>query len=149
MQVVIDSRYYHASQKHTHPLTVDWKYANEIHNFQTLEKKSVFNNFFLKKGKRGTSLVLQWIEICPPMQQTWVWSLIQEDSTCLRTSKPTHAHNWTCVPQLLKSTCLEPALCNKRCCHGKQPSYPDEEYLQLAITRESPCTAMKTQHGQK
>ena len=28
-----------------------------------------------------TSLVVQWLRICLP-QGTWVWSLVQEDSTC-------------------------------------------------------------------
>ena len=28
------------------------------------------------------SLVAQWLRIRLPMQETWVWSLVQEDSTC-------------------------------------------------------------------
>ena len=34
-----------------------------------------------------TSLVAQWIRICLPMQRAQVQSLVQEDSTCLGTTK--------------------------------------------------------------
>ena len=36
----------------------------------------------------GTSLVVQWLRICLPKQGTWVRSLVQEDSTCHRATKP-------------------------------------------------------------
>ena len=36
----------------------------------------------------GTSLLGQWIRICPPMQGTQVRSLVREDSTCHGTAKP-------------------------------------------------------------
>ena len=29
-----------------------------------------------------TSLIVQWLRICLPMQEMWVQSLVQEDSTC-------------------------------------------------------------------
>ena len=35
-----------------------------------------------------TSLVVQWLRIRLPMQETWVQSLVQEDLTCHRASKP-------------------------------------------------------------
>ena len=35
-----------------------------------------------------TSLGVQWVTVCLPMQETWVQSLVQDDSTCLRTTKP-------------------------------------------------------------
>ena len=41
-----------------------------------------------------TSLVAQWIRIYPPMQGTWVQSLVQEDSTCHRATKPVHHNYW-------------------------------------------------------
>ena len=40
----------------------------------------------------GTSLVVQWLRIRLPMQGTQVQDLAQEDSTCLRATKPVH-HN--------------------------------------------------------
>ena len=39
---------------------------------------------------RGTSLVVQWLRICLPMQGTQVQSLTLEDATRLRASKPVH-----------------------------------------------------------
>ena len=35
-----------------------------------------------------TSLVVQRLRICLPMHETWVGSLVQEDSTCLGATKP-------------------------------------------------------------
>ena len=55
----------------------------------------------LIKYKAGTSLVVQWIRICLPMQGTGVRSLVQEDSTCHRASKPVPHNYWACA--------LEPA----------------------------------------
>ena len=43
-----------------------------------------------------------WLNL--PMQETWVWSLIQEDSTCLRATEPVHHNYWACA--------LEPESCN-------------------------------------
>jgi len=30
----------------------------------------------------GTSLMVQWLRVCLPIQRTWVQSLVREDSTC-------------------------------------------------------------------
>ena len=44
-----------------------------------------------KKDKAGTSLVVQELGICLPMQGMQVWLPLQEDSTC-------HGdHNWACA----------------------------------------------------
>ena len=40
----------------------------------------------------GTSLVVQWLRICLPMQGTWVRALVWEDPTCRGATKPMH-HN--------------------------------------------------------
>ena len=37
-----------------------------------------------------TSLVAQWMRIRLPVQGTWVWSLIWEDSTCCLAAKPVY-----------------------------------------------------------
>ena len=42
--------------------------------------------------------MVQWIEICLPVERTWIASLVWEDSTCRRAAK---AH----VPRLLRPTC--------------------------------------------
>ena len=41
----------------------------------------------------GTSLVVQWLRIRLPMQGTWVRSLVREDPTCCRATKPV-CHNY-------------------------------------------------------
>ena len=60
--------------------------------FKTNQKKS-----FKKTRKRGTSLVAQWMRICLPMQGTQVQSLIQEDSTSHRATKPVSHNYWARV----------------------------------------------------
>ena len=52
-------------------------------------------------------------------------------------------------PQLLKPTCLELVLLNKRSHGNEKPTYRNEEQPPLATTRESPHAAMKTQQSQK
>ena len=47
----------------------------------------------IKNLPTGTSLVVQWLRICLPMQGTWVRSLVQEDPTCRRAAKPM-CHNY-------------------------------------------------------
>ena len=61
-----------------------------------------------------TSLVVQWIGLCLPMQGTGVRSLVQEDPTCLGATKPM---------QLLKSVCLESVLYNERSHLNEKPVY--------------------------
>ena len=42
-----------------------------------------------KHGSR-TSLVTQWSRTCLEMQETWVQSMVLEDPTCHRATKPVH-----------------------------------------------------------
>ena len=71
----------------------------------------------LKNTRRGTSLVVQWMRICLPVQGTLVWSLVREDFTYHGATKPVR-HNywartlgpssrvsWARVLQLLKPVC--------------------------------------------
>ena len=85
------------------------------------------------------SLVAQWLRIHLPMQGTQVGALVQEDPTCHRTIKPVCYNYWACalepvshnywahMPQLLKSVCLEPVLCNKRSHCNEKPVHRNEE----------------------
>ena len=41
----------------------------------------------------------QWWRICLPMQETQVRSLIQEDPTCGRATKPMCHNYWACAPE--------------------------------------------------
>ena len=95
------------------------------------------------------------------MQGTRVWALVREDPICRRATKPVHHNYWGCALepashnyrartlQLLKPMHLEPVLRNKRRHHNEKPTHHNEEQPLLSGTRESPCTAIKTQHSQK
>ena len=48
---------------------------------------------WIKKMWCRASLVAQWLGICLPMQGTWVRTLVREDPTCHRATKPMH-HNF-------------------------------------------------------
>ena len=66
-------------------------------------------NHCLKDRTRRTSLVVQWLRICLPMQGTRVRALVREDPTFCGATKPR-------VPQLLslRSRAREPQLLNPR-----------------------------------
>ena len=49
--------------------------------------------FFKNLGTSETFLKAQWIRTCLPMQGTQVRSLVWEDFTCLRATKPVN-HNY-------------------------------------------------------
>ena len=53
------------------------------------------------KYNMGTSLVVQWLRICLPMQGTWVQSLVREDPTCRGATRSVCHNCWACEPQLL------------------------------------------------
>ena len=54
-----------------------------------------------------------------PMQGTWVWSLVQEDATCHRATKPVSRH-------YRSPRALEPMLCNKRNHLNEKPTHYNE-----------------------
>ena len=85
---------------------------------------------------QGTSLVVQWLRICLPIQGTWVQSLVWEDPTCHGAIKPV-CHNYCArVPQLLKPTRLEPVLCNKRSPCTTTKSSPHSPQLEKAHVQQ-------------
>ena len=78
----------------------------------------------------GTSLVVQWLRIRLPVQGTQVRSLVQEDSTCRRATKPMR-HNYQA---------RAPCFTTRAVTAMRSPRSP-----QL----EKACAAMKTQCSQK
>ena len=71
-------------------------------------------------------LVVQWLRIHLPMQETWVQSLVQGDShatekpsPCATAAEPAHCNHW--------SSCLEPVLCNERSPSSEKPVHHIEE----------------------
>ena len=57
------------------------------------KNKCVRGKVDYQRLKVGTSLVAQWLRIHLPMQGTRVQSLVWEDSTCHRATKPMR-HNY-------------------------------------------------------
>ena len=94
----------------------------------------------IKKSKTRTSLVAQWMRICLPTQETQVGSLVWEDFTCCRATKPC-------------TTTPEPAhrepLLHKRRHHSEKPEHCNRVALHSPQPEKSPCTATRTQHSQK
>ena len=113
-----------------------------------------------------TSLVAQWIEVCLPMQETQVLSLVWEDSTCLGAAELLHHNYWAhtlesvsrnycahapraCTPQLEKpprwearapracSTTGEATMLRSPCSQSLRSTTGE------ATTLRSPCTARK------
>ena len=97
--------------------------------------KDLFRLFKISR----TSLVAQWLRIHLPMQGTQVQSLVREDPTCCRATKPVHHNYWACalepashnywthVLQLLKPPRLQPVLHNKRSHLSEKPAHCNEE----------------------
>ena len=84
----------------------------------------------LEEGARGTSLVTQWRRICLPMQETWVWSLVQEDSTCRG------AANWR--TETAEPVRPEPVLCNRRQRRSEKTEHRSQEQAPLNTTWKGP-----------
>ena len=76
-----------------------------------------------KLEKFWTSLVVQWLRICRPMQFP-----VQEDPTCHGATTPQHCNYW-------RPLALEPVLNNKENPH--------------TTTGETQSAAMKIQHSQR
>ena len=93
----------------------------------------------LLKMPWGTSLVVQWLRIRPPMQATRVRALLREDPTCRGATKPVRHNYWACalepashnywahVLQLLKPAHLEPVLHNNRSHHNEKHAHRNKE----------------------
>ena len=72
-----------------------------------------------------------WIRICLQLQEKWVRSALQEDSTCHGATKahapqPLSLHSRAHELQPLKPMCLEPVL-HKRSHRNEKPLHRNEE----------------------
>ena len=91
-------RFWHNTQTDTHSsvFLVSWFFSKQnettsftptllcfptLLNFSETHIK-IHSDFFLTTRLPWTSLVVQWLRICLPVQGTWVWYLVWEDSTC-------------------------------------------------------------------
>ena len=119
----------------------------------------MFRKFYLYNLHTGvpcktlgkTSLVVQWLRIHLPIQGTQIQSLVQEDSTCHRATKPVYhnySHELTCHSYLspraqsLCSTTREATVI-------RSPSTRTREEPLFTATRKSLHTATKTQCSHK
>ena len=85
------------------------------------------------------SLVIQWLGIRPPMQGTWVQSLVWEDSTCHGATEPAHRNYWSQrAPEPTSSSRLqwEAHHCNS---HHNQRKPTSSRGLQWGEQRPMPC----------
>ena len=87
------------------------------------------------------------------MLKTWVWSLIWEDPTRLRATKPMCHNPW--AGALKPGSCSYwsprvpvPRLCNKRN-HCSKPTHCTSRAAPTRSSQRKACAAMKTQHNQK
>ena len=85
-----------------------------------VSRTGVFKYLYVFKIKhKGTSLVAQWLRVHLPVQGTWIWSLVQEDSTRHGPTK-SMGHNYrACTLEPLSRNywspyALEPVCCNRR-----------------------------------
>ena len=60
---------------------------------KTHPKGNLLLDFLILKVNCGTSLVVQWLRIHLPMQETQVRALVQEDPICRGATKPVR-HNY-------------------------------------------------------
>ena len=100
----------------------DWTELKRIELFPFLlllfhylptSNKSISYRYLVEISCQETSLMVQWLSVCLPVQGTWVRSLVRKDLTCHRTTKPVH-HNY-------RACALEPGLCNRRSRHSETP----------------------------
>ena len=84
--------------------------------------------------------MLQWIRICLPMQETGVPSVVQEDSTCHRATKPVCHNYW--------AHALKSLLCDKRS-HCNEKPVTTTKSSPHSLQLEKAHAATKIQHNQK
>ena len=95
----------------------------------------------IQNSDSRTLLVVQWIRIHLPIQETGVWSLVWEDSTCHGATKPVHHRFWARALDLQASTT---DASSRRACALQQekplrekPSHCKEEWTPLAATKRA------------
>ena len=95
------------------------------------------------KNASWTSLVLQWLTIHLPMQETWVLSLLQEDSTCCGAPKPMLHNYWAYAlePTVQFSSVIQSCLTLFDPVDSSTPGFPVHHQLpELAQTHVHPVS---------
>ena len=84
-------------------------------------KSHVWAQGFVLKDGAGASLVAQWLRICLPVQGTWVWALVLEDSACCGATKPLCHNYWACSLWSLCSATREATAIRSLCTMKSSP----------------------------
>ena len=92
------------------PLSCSWPYTDKC--------------LLRRQSNIRASLVVQGLRILLPKQGTWFQSLLQEDLTGGRTTKPVHRNYWASA---LDPVSLEPVLHSKRSHHNEKPVHRNGE----------------------
>ena len=112
------------------------------HTFFGEVPKSLACFFFFNWGLPGGSVVTS-----PPAR-----SLVWEDPTCCRATKPMHHNHWLCPEPGSRNywspSALEPELFDERNHCNEKPTSCNSEQPPFSATRESPQAATKAQHRQ-
>ena len=104
--------------------------------------------------------------ICLAMQKAWVQSLVWDDPTCCRATKPERHNYWACSPQPGSRNCrtcslqpgshnywspsvLESVLQKKRSHYKKKPLHRNQRVAVTCHNWRKAWTAIKTQGSQK
>ena len=88
------------------------------------KKKKIQPQAFIYQNKNcqwGTSLVAKWLKIHLTMQGTQVQSLLQEDPTCRRATKPVYNKYWACALEPISHNYWAHSLQLEKACaqHGR------------------------------
>ena len=84
---------------------------------------------YVEREREDFPVGSQWTRIHVPMQETQVWSLVQEDSTCCGATNLVHPNHWVCEPHYRSLPTLEPhatatEACVPRACALQQGTLP-------------------------
>ena len=132
-----------------------WLSSSSSHTMKYIPKPKM-NEFYVVymfeifKSQSWTSLVVQFKDL--PMQGLQVWSLIQENSTCLRSTKPMCHNYWALILEPMNSNYWARMLSSS--CSVTRQALQWEALAQqlekalLSATRENLCATVKTQSSQ-
>ena len=126
----------YANLKKSPNLAVLSLFSQILHFWRHLEfyRDGLFSSNVSPGGFPGGAVVKNRV----PMQGTQVQALAREDPTGRGAAKPVRHNYWACalepmshnywahMPRLLKPTCLEPVLRNKRSHHNEKPTHRNE-----------------------
>ena len=99
--------------------------------------------FYHQEPEFQTSLIVQWMGICLPVQGTQVQSLVREDSTCCAATQPMPHNHRSHMLWMLKLCTL--SLCSaRRSHHDEKPVHSKKKKKRVAaLTATRGCSAQQ------